>query len=242
MNTRNDTPPRARTEPRASARAVVRRRATIRSLGIGYLSTGIVLTISPAVSMAPAIAVVRQPPAQQPEKRDSDLSRKLIDKAASNADEDVMATIMRMMRDVVQRLEIRFDPGDETQGAQRQIVEKLDEAIKTAAARRRPIRSRSTSASADKRRMPKPGAGKTSQPDDAQPGVADDSAGNRPADAAKPATASDRRGEMRETRRTWGNLPMRDRDEIIQGVGEQFLERYRAWIERYYRALQESDE
>jgi hypothetical protein len=41
-------------------------------------------------------------------------------------------------------------------------------------------------------------------------------------------------------RRSWGHLPQRDREEVIQGIGEACLERYRVWIERYYRALQET--
>jgi hypothetical protein len=49
-------------------------------------------------------------------------------------------------------------------------------------------------------------------------------------------------GELREFRRAWGHLPMREREEIIQGIAESFLERYREWIERYYRALQETEE
>ena len=34
----------------------------------------------------------------------------------------------------------------------------------------------------------------------------------------------------------------REREEVIQGVSERYLERYRVWIERYYQALQESHE
>lgn len=49
-------------------------------------------------------------------------------------------------------------------------------------------------------------------------------------------------GDIHELRRTWGHLPMREREEIIQGIGESFLERYRDWIERYYRALQEAED
>ncbi len=35
---------------------------------------------------------------------------------------------------------------------------------------------------------------------------------------------------------------MREREEIIQGIAESFLERYRDRIERYYRALQETED
>ena len=76
---------------------------------------------------------------------------------------------------------------------------------------------------------------KTSQSDQPDSGTTDGKTGSQ-------AGAESTRGDLREVRGTWGHLPMRDREEVIQGIGETFLERYREWIERYYRALQESDE
>lgn len=216
-------------------------RSSVADVCLARRACGRFLTIALMTMLMPVVAVAQEQPTSKPKKRDSDLARKLIDKAASDSDEDVMATIMRIMRDVAQRLEIRFDPGEETQGAQQRIVEKLDEAIKIAGSRRRPTRSRSNSKSADKRRMHKPREGEPSKRSDGQAKAADDTSSPR-TDSVKPMSGSGRYGKIRETRRTWGNLPMRDRDQIIQGVGEQYLERYRAWIERYYRALQESDE
>jgi len=187
------------------------------------------------------VARAQEPPPPTPERKVDDLARKLIDQAASDADEDLMASIMRLMSDAAQRLEIRFDPGGETQTVQRTILTKLDEAVKVAAARRRPMRSRSQTASADKRRMPKNRPDKRPGAKDSRAAVtARDTSSAQRTDAVKRAAGPG--GELQETRRTWGQLPMRDREEIIQGIGEQFLERYRAWIERYYRALQESDE
>ena len=34
----------------------------------------------------------------------------------------------------------------------------------------------------------------------------------------------------------------RDREEVMQGVSEQSLEKFRRWIERYYKALADGDE
>ncbi|MFQ5495803.1 MAG: hypothetical protein ACE5EX_10530, partial [Phycisphaerae bacterium] len=57
------------------------------------------------------------------------------------------------------------------------------------------------------------------------------------------AEEADPRGApFRELRRGWGHLPGREREELIQGISERYLDRYREWIERYYRALQEVDE
>ncbi|MFQ6049329.1 MAG: hypothetical protein ACE5K7_08195, partial [Phycisphaerae bacterium] len=38
----------------------------------------------------------------------------------------------------------------------------------------------------------------------------------------------------------WPGLPVRDRQEVVQGRRERWLGRYRRWIERYYRALAEA--
>jgi hypothetical protein len=71
-----------------------------------------------------------------------------------------------------------------------------------------------------------------------QTGGTGDEGGTPQGVAAKPLELPD--GELIDVRRAWGHLPMREREEIIQGVNEEFLEEYREWVERYYRALQES--
>ncbi|MCP4247470.1 MAG: hypothetical protein GY778_10520, partial [bacterium] len=48
-------------------------------------------------------------------------------------------------------------------------------------------------------------------------------------------------GRFREFRRGWGNLPARDRDEVLQGIDEDVLEKYRHLIERYFRTLAEDE-
>jgi hypothetical protein len=153
-----------------------------------------------------------------------------------------MTNILEMMQDSSRRLEIDFDPGRETQTVQAGIVEQLDEVIKVAASRRRPRSRPMQSGKSDKRRKPGERSKasdeadeKTSQGDQPESGTTDDTPGSQ-------AGAESTGGDLREVRGTWGHLPMRDREEVIQGIGETFLERYREWIERYYRALQESDE
>ena len=67
------------------------------------------------------------------------------------------------------------------------------------------------------------------------PGASVDTGTDRESDRA-------RRGPFRESRRGWGHLPARDRDELLQGVEEAFIEQYRPQIEQYYRALTETEE
>ena len=189
-----------------------------------------------------APALLQRPPSLPESKTPDDkkLSERLLRKVTDDNAGDLMARITRLMNDTAHRIEIEFDVGDETQGLQRRIVDRLDEAIKVAAARRRAVRSRRPSGTSDKRRRSgaharvREGSTKAQQ-------QGTGSAGS----SAKPHSASESRspsGRLLDMRRTWGHLPMRTREEIIQGVGEQSLERFRVWIERYYRALQESPE
>lgn len=196
------------------------------------------------LTAVPAIGQDRPRPEGSREKENDRLSERLIRKVVSESDEDIMAGIIRLMNQVSRRLELDFDAGPETQDIQRRILFDLDVAIKKAAAQRRPRRPRDRPPGADKRRMDRGKKDASSQSKDARAkeGVGDPTSAKTAeggqADADKAAAG----GDLIERRRSWGHLPMREREEIIQGISEDYLERYRAWIERYYRALQESED
>lgn len=200
------------------------------------LAAAVVLLVSTA-----SIAQEKSPGGES-DKKDEKLGQRLIRKAVANADEDIMEGVARLMREAAHRLEIDFDAGDETQTVQRRIVDRLDSAIKVAASRRRPRRQSGQPSSTDKRRMPK---GKPRTVDKGKRTSVDQADASPSSTIDAHATAAggvSAGGELREFRRAWGHLPMREREEIIQGIAESFLERYREWIERYYRALQETEE
>jgi len=181
------------------------------------------------------------PPESPKPPTDDKLGEKLIRRAEGSQDENIMEKLLQLMYDVAKELQLDFDTGEETQRMQQQIVSQLNEAIKIAAAQRRASRSGGSSSS-DTRRMSQAKPGRTErgrgQPQDGK--VAGEPSTASPPGSMVEGVATS--GELRESRRSWGHLPMRAREEIIQGVGERFLERYREWVERYYRALQESDE
>lgn len=196
-----------------------------------------------------AAAPAQEEPLPQPrppeEKRDAaldELGKKLVRKVVDDSEEDVMAAMIRLMGESAERLELDFDCGEETQDVQRRVLEELDSAIKEAASRRRRTPPSSQSSSSDKRRKPgesQPG-GKSKGEGEEKQGTA---SGENSSETATPLTeAAKSGGDLKESRRAWGNLPPRERDEVIQGAEENSLERYRQWIDRYYRALQESAE
>jgi hypothetical protein len=177
------------------------------------------------------------PPADR-DRSTEDLARRLIEGESSADDGDVMEQLLTLMNDAQNRLHREFDPGDPTQTVQRRIIERLDDAIKLA------LMNRSESSAppqdaGDMREMPPSDKEKKSVPDPSASGEES----QRPAakDAASGEDLKRRMGDLRELRRGWGNLPQRDREEIMQGLEEASLDRYRDMIERYYRALAETE-
>ncbi len=189
------------------------------------------------------VPVVLGQPVQQPsepEKIDKKLGERLLRDVIHEGDRDVMDQVIRLMETAERNLEIDFDSGPQTQDLQKQALSGLDEAIRIAAARRRPLRSRRPQPSGDKRKRSKGKAessakGRSGSEKNEKEATSEAGSGTATRDPTKSGT-------LRETRRAWGQLPMREREELIQGANEQFLERYREWIERYYRALQETNE
>ncbi|MCH7871353.1 MAG: hypothetical protein IID33_06600 [Planctomycetes bacterium] len=193
--------------------------------------------------VGPAETYARQPSQRDdPAKKDerSKLGERLIRDTATGAVEDVMDELIRLMDRSARNLDVAFDAGSETQTVQRTIMERLDDAIRAAAAQRRPSRSRSQSADGDKRKR----SGKRKS---ARKSAATEGNGERGASDSKEGSqtgaateANSPGGDLEQRRRAWGHLPMRERDEILQGLSDRYLERYRVWIERYYKALQEA--
>lgn len=195
----------------------------------------------PVVIPAPADQPESKPgkPAQ-PAAAQDDLGQRLIRKTLAESEEDVMDRAIRLMDESSQRLEIDFDPGDSTQALQKKIVLELDDAIKAAASRLRQSKS-PRSYSTDRRRMSQPQREEGSRPGGAT------SNSDAPDDSTTKATPTSPerelpQGPLHETRRGWGHMPQREREELIQGGNEVFLERYREWIDRYYQSLQERGE
>ncbi len=164
--------------------------------------------------------------------RAKDLAERLL--GEKSEDGDLMQRVLERMSQAEERLAKQYDAGLETQALQRLAIEELELAIKSAA--RGKSSGKGASSAGDKRRKSGRPAGKSESNSQPSASGAETEAAQGEADAQ----AGSARGPLRETRRGWGHLPPRDRDEIIQGSREQSLDAYREWIERYYRAL--SDE
>ncbi len=172
----------------------------------------------------------------QPSAADEALIRKLLRDATGRGEGSAMERVLEGMRASRIKLSVYFDPGGETQKIQRGIVRDLDEALKEAwsSQRPQPTTSRSGSESRRRRSASRPASEQNQQ---AQPKSSEPMADERATHGTPVAASRPTGGAIRELRRGWGRLPARDRDEVVQGFGQDFLTKYREWIERYYRAL-----
>jgi hypothetical protein len=171
-----------------------------------------------------------------PDEQQKDLAQKLI-RGSTPQDRDVMGTIVGLMERVQDKLKKGFDPGPETQAVQKDIIKQLDAAIASA---RRQRSSSGGDPSGDKRRSEpsrSPPESKSVQPDATAgaPGKNGSTASNAPA-SGKTA------GDLRETRRSWGHLPNRDREEMIQSEFDAVLSGFQSLADHYFRALAETEE
>jgi len=163
-----------------------------------------------------------------------DLARRLL--RGSSTQTDALTRMLAAMQDAQTALHDRHNAGDQTQQSQRAALSALDELIETA--RRAENDANRAGGRTQERRRPG-----TVQPQPPRPTGArkpDDSriAASQPAPGGK----SDRAGvsgAIGELPRRWGNLPARDRAELMQGLDEPMPLKYRTHIERYYRSLAE---
>jgi hypothetical protein len=172
------------------------------------------------------------------EKEKSDLGKRLLEGSTAQ-DEDIMAQIIALMDKSHERLRNEFDPGPQTRAVQKQILDRLDDAIDIALRNRSEV-SATQAAAGDPRKMPQPEEGDKAGGKSASGAQQSNPEGAKPTGDIDPPE-SRRGGAFRESRRGWGHLPPRERDQIIQSIDETFLEPYRELIEEYYKALAEPE-
>lgn len=163
---------------------------------------------------------------------DDELMKSLEKKSVPAEDEESpLLRVGQRMRDVQERL-AKADPGDETQGLQRGIVEDIDtliEQLKKAGAE-------SSKKSQQKRNTSNPSAKQQQQ---GQPNQASEP--NENDVTFKPGQASDERLKANErlVRAIWGHLPEKLREEMQQAFKEADLPKYRPLIDQYFKAIAE---
>ncbi len=179
-----------------------------------------------------------EPDGQSPEEQPLEQSLEGEDIGTAGADDDPLGTISQEMR-LVEELIPQRAKRNHTETVQRRIVEDLAKLIEQAErqrAQQQSSNSKQRQQTAKRRGVKQPKS----------------STGRNPGqNSNKPATDStDRLGQAERARPdpelfkgllkdTWGNLPEREREQMIQMSRERFLPQYELLIERYYRRLAE---
>jgi hypothetical protein len=166
---------------------------------------------------------------------ESELVKALLRKAGVQ-DEPIMDRVIKGMTKSREFLREKFDPGAETQLVQGQIIDDLTAAIKAAAA------AQSKGQGSGK---PKPGEGsgkpQDAKPGDGKPGPGKSPGGTQAATESQLRPGSAQNGEtnkdIKESRTEWGNLPARDRSEVVTGHNEEGLPLWEEMINKYYQSL-----
>jgi len=175
-------------------------------------------------------------PADPPDATLRERMQRELGSAAEAEDGNPLLSVARRMRDAEDQIG-RNNTGADTQTLQKQIVSDLDRLIEQARKRCKqckPGNCKPGAQSVASRSSPK-------SPGQPKPGTGSDT----PAATsnAEPGQATPQRPDMAEMqdvmKRLWGELPQRDREQMLQSPPEEFLPKYELMIEQYFRRLTE---
>lgn len=168
------------------------------------------------------------------------LARELGAAAVSEAD-NPLVEIAQQMR-LAGAFLGRAQSGERTQEVQADIVARLDKLIKQACASGQCMPSQSKTPNVAQRKkvdQPKPSSKPSTKPG---------KTAGKPAKDSKTATGKPGSGHpsteemISVLKQHWGELPEHAREQMLQGMGaEEFLPKYEALIEEYYKRLAEGD-
>lgn len=173
------------------------------------------------------------PPADGPAQAQRELERALRGESVGEMFEEAVL----LMRDTASRLHQRRDVGAPTQRMQEEILARLDAVIAKAQQQSQQQSSSSQSQSGQSQdQQQSPGQRPQQQQAQGQPGQ------NEPTSGTQDGTRQDSaqtRGWLDSAAPTWGKLPERMRDALLQGAGDSFSSLYERMTEEYYRRLAE---
>jgi hypothetical protein len=162
--------------------------------------------------------------------------------AGEPGEKNPLARLSQEMREV-EALVAQHRTDDETRGRQSQIVRDIEDLIRRAQKQRQGNNSSSSGGASGKgaqqttsrRDMTQPGKQSTHAQQSADASARESAKGARQDRARKPEMA-----DMRDILKgVWGQLPERQREQMLQSYEEQFLPKYEQMIADYFRSLAE---
>jgi len=157
---------------------------------------------------------------------------------------DVLGQAVKQMDHVADRIAENHDVGLATQRLQESIMAKLDQVIE-AAKKLALSNSSSGSGSPDGQAQQQEGGGamNAAQQDDATDSGSLSSSASSSANNGEPHAANtNQQPSMQDNQDRWGNLPLRLRKDLLQGINERFSSVYQELTGQYYRRLSQEDQ
>jgi len=191
-------------------------------------------TLDELLGLTPSKTGKTQPDSKQPSTSDPVKSKLNMNEAAH-----LFERAVKDMGRAAERLDRGKDAGLATQRVQQSVLAKLDQVISTA---RRTRQKRQSGQGGLGGQTPKEGSNaNVSKPSggDRKGGEANRPSAGDPSVGHKPKAASS--NPLREHRTEWGHLPVRLREQLLQGLGESFSPLYQKMTEEYYRLLAEQE-
>lgn len=150
---------------------------------------------------------------------------------------DMFQEAITLMRDTASRIDARQDIGATTQRMQEEILARLDAVIAKAEQQSNQNQQQQQQSGQSREQQRQPGQQQRqpgSEADQPQQGESVDATG-----ASSRQDAQQSRGWIESAQPTWGRLPVRLRDALLQGAGDTFSSMYERMTEEYYRRLAE---
>lgn len=178
---------------------------------------------------------------EENEEFDDELDAELLTgkDAAAGDPEPVLEALSQRLTRSRERLGEGHDAGKTTQRIQEKIVRLLDDLAKKSQQQEQQQSGGASSGSGESSGRPRPGGG---APQGAGQNGKSEAGGDGAGESklapgeTPPEPAG---GDIRQSAREWGGLSDRDRQAVIDSAGEDVVEKYRALVEDYYRALSE---
>ena len=164
-----------------------------------------------------------------------------IDTRPATAQGNPLVDIARQMRAVEQRIE-KTDSGSTTQKTQQEIVEQLERLIeqakKSCCGGGKPGQKQCQGGTCERKKVAQ--SKKPSKSKSTSKGTSpNQSTGNAAVEKPASPNSTDMQEMQALLKRLWGELPERDREQMLQYPVEQFLPEYEQMIEEYYKRLSE---
>ena len=158
------------------------------------------------------------------------------------AQDNPLVSIARQMREVENRI-VKTDSGPATQQTQQQIIDQLEQLIeqakKSCCGGGKPGQKQCEGGTTERKKVAQ--SKKTGKSKSTGKGTSPgQSSGSADVEKPGPPGRTDMEHMQALIKRLWGELPARDREQMLQYPVEQFLPEYEQMIEEYYKRLSEA--